>query len=100
MSLWSLMASPLFFSGDMEKLDEFTLNVLCNREVIDINQDALGKQARIVRQTESEMVLAKPLEDGGLAVGLFNLGETAATVDATFQDLGLNGTRKVRDPWR
>jgi alpha-galactosidase len=68
--------------------------------VIDINQDALGKQARLVRKTENAMVLAKPLEDGGLAVGLFNLGETAATVDATFQDLGLNGTRKVRDPWR
>jgi alpha-galactosidase len=32
MSLWALMASPLFFSGDMTKLDEFTLNVLCNPE--------------------------------------------------------------------
>jgi alpha-galactosidase len=100
MSLWSLMASPLFFSGDMEKLDAFTLNVLCNREVIDINQDALGKQARVIRRTENEMVLAKPLEDGGLAVGLLNLSETAAPVEVTFQDLGIKGKQKVRDPWR
>jgi alpha-galactosidase len=100
MSLWSLMASPLFFSGDMEKLDEFTLNVLNNREIIDINQDALGRQARLIRQTERDMVLAKPLEDGGLAVGLFNLADTPANVEATFQDLGISGARKARDAWR
>ena len=39
MSLWCLMASPLFFSGDMNRLDEFTLNVLCNAEMIEVNQD-------------------------------------------------------------
>lgn len=100
MSLWSLMASPLFFSGDMEKLDEFTLNVLCNREVIGINQDALGRQARLVRKTDNDMVLAKPLEDGGLAVGLFNLGESKAAGEASFGDLGIGGKRKARDPWR
>ena len=49
MSMWSLMAAPLFFSGDMARLDEFTLNVLCNPEVIDVNQDACGKQARPIR---------------------------------------------------
>ena len=42
-------ASPLIFSGDMAKLDPFTLNVLCNHEVIEVNQDPLGKQARIIR---------------------------------------------------
>ncbi len=41
MSMWSLMASPLIFSGDMDRLDPFQLNILCNYEVIDINQDVL-----------------------------------------------------------
>lgn len=48
MSMWSLMAAPLIFSGDMGRLDEFTLNVLCNSEVIDIDQDSLGKQGVIL----------------------------------------------------
>lgn len=48
MSIWSLMATPLIFSGDMAWLDEFTLNVLCNSEVIDIDQDSLGKQGVIL----------------------------------------------------
>jgi alpha-galactosidase len=100
MSMWSLMAAPLFFSGDMKRLDEFTLNVLTNVEVIDVNQDILGKQARIVRKTENEFVLAKPLEEGSLAVGLFNLSDQPQTISASWADLQLTGRRKVRDLWR
>ena len=100
MSMWALMASPLFFSGDMGRLDAFTMNVLCNAEIIAINQDALGKQARIVRRTDDELVLAKPMEDGSLAVGFFNLSESSRQMSATWDDLGIQGTRKARDAWR
>ena len=100
MSMWSLMAAPLFFSGDMSKLDAFTLNVLCNPEVIDVNQDVRGKQAHIVRQTDTELVLAKPLESGALAVGLFALGRGPRTISVSWTDLGIEGPRRVRDVWR
>jgi alpha-galactosidase len=100
MSMWSLMAAPLFYSGDMEKLDAFTLSVLCNAEVIDVNQDVLGKQARVVRQDASDLVLAKPLEDGSLAVGIFNLGEEPREIGVTMRELGIDGSRVVRDLWR
>jgi alpha-galactosidase len=100
MSMWSLMAAPLFYSGDMNHLDEFTLNVLCNAEVIDVDQDTLGAQARIVRRTADEFVLAKPLEDGSVAVGLFNLGEDRKEVAVTWQELGLKAGCRVRDLWR
>jgi len=100
MSLWSLMAAPLFFSGDITKLDDFTLNVLCNAEVIDVNQDPLGKQASIVRQSDDELVLSKPLEDGSVAVGLFNLTEAARTLSISWSDTGLRGNVTARDVWR
>jgi alpha-galactosidase len=100
MSMWSLMAAPLFYSGDMRQLDEFTLNVLCNSEVIDVNQDALGKQARVVRKTESELVLSKPLEDGSTAIGLFNLSEADAPMAVSLSELELKGAYRVRDVWR
>jgi alpha-galactosidase len=100
MSLWALMASPLFFGGDMAQLDGFTLNVLCNAEVIEVNQDLLGKQARIVKKTKEEFVLAKLLEDGSLAVGLFNLTNQPRTLAASWSELGLSGTLAVRDLWR
>ena len=100
MSMWALMAAPLFFGGDMASLDDFTLGILCNSEVIDIDQDALGWQARVVRQSADEFILEKPLEDGSVAVGLFNLSDSPRKITASLTDLGLNGGRKVRDLWR
>ena len=100
MSMWSLMAAPLIFSGDMAKLDPFTLNVLCNNEVIDVNQDPLGQQARIIRKTENDFVLAKSLEDGSHAVGIFNLTDHEMTLQVTWDELKITGRQKVRDLWR
>jgi alpha-galactosidase len=102
MSMWVLMAAPLFYSGDITRLDPFTLNVLNNAEVIAVDQDALGRQARVVRKTDDEFVLAKPMEDGSVTVGLFNLSETPREIAAEAADLGLSasGPLRVRDLWR
>jgi len=100
MSMWCLMASPLIFSGDMARLDKFTLNVLCNPEVIEVDQDPQGRQAKLIRQTDTILVLAKPMEDGSLSVGLFNLGEIGQPITATWQSLGLTGKQRARDLWR
>jgi alpha-galactosidase len=97
--MWSLMAAPLFFSGDMTKLDAFTLNVLCNSEVIDIDQDSLGHQARIVRESPEELVLAKTLDDGSVAIGLFNLSDSPRAVTVAWNEVGLTGSQQVRDVW-
>ena len=100
MSMWSLMSSPLFFSGDMTHLDPFTLNILDNSEVIDIDQDSLGKQARVLRHTPQEFVLVKPLADGSVAIGLFNLSPTTLTLSIDRADLGIQTPTEIRDVWR
>ena len=100
MSMWCLMAAPLIFSGDMRKLDLFTLNILCNNEVIDVDQDPRGKQARIVRRDADSLVMAKPMVDGSLAVGLFNLAEFDRPVSVSWKELGIRGPFRVRDIWR
>jgi alpha-galactosidase len=84
----------------MSRLDAFTLNVLCNSEVIDIDQDARGKQAGIVRHSVSEFVLSKTLEGGALAVGLFNLAEAKVKLTVKWEELGLKGQYRIRDVWR
>lgn len=100
MSMWCLMAAPLIFSGDMARLDAFTLNILCNHEVIEVDQDPLGKQARIIRHTKTDLVLAKEMEDGSLAIGLFNLGSSETAVSIRWADLGVEGKLRIRDLWR
>ena len=44
-SLWSLLSAPLLIGCDLSSLDRFTINLLCNNEIIAVNQDPLGKQA-------------------------------------------------------
>ncbi len=100
MSLWSLSAVPLIFSGDMGKLDEFTVNVLCNPDVIDVNQDALGQCGTVVMLTPQTFLMVKELENGAKAVGFFNRGEKAVAVTAPWPVLGLTAPAKARDLWR
>lgn len=100
MSLWCLMASPLFYSGDMTRLDEFTLNVLCNTELIDINQDELGQCARVVMLGEEMFAMVKDMADGSKAVGLFNQSQFPAKVTMRWADLGITGPWRARDAWR
>jgi alpha-galactosidase len=90
----------LIFSGDITRLDDFTLGLLCNDEVIDVDQDSLGRPGRCVAKDQKLEVWAKDMEDDSRAVGFFNRGESAATVTAQWPDLGLSGPRVVRDLWR
>jgi alpha-galactosidase len=99
-SLWCLLAAPLLIGCDLEKLDDFTLGLLTNDEVLAVDQDSLGKQAICVSSNGILRVFAKDLDDGAKAVGLFNLGDEPATVVATWDDLKLSGEQLVRDLWR
>ena len=100
MSLWCIMAAPLFFSGDMAHLDEFTLNVLCNPEAIDINQDPLGVQGGPVLIDGATEIWTKPLADGSWAVGLFNRAEISREIRVAWEAIGLKGPQHARDLWR
>lgn len=100
-SLWSLFAAPLLIGCDMEKLDAFTLNLLTNDEVIDVNQDPLGKQATCLQTIGDLRIYVKELEDGSRAVGFCNFG--LDVVDISYKDfarLGIKGQNVVRDLWR
>lgn len=98
-SLWCLLASPLLIGCDMTQLDDFTLNLLTNDEVLEVSQDPLGKQARRVFKEGDLEVWAKDMEDGSKAVGLFNRGTWKSEIEARWSDLGIEGKHKVRDLW-
>jgi alpha-galactosidase len=99
-TLWCLLAAPLLLGCDLQHLDSFTLNLLTNDEVLAVDQDALGKEAQRVGPAGNAEVYVKDLEDGSKAVGLFNVGETTATVTVKWADLKINGKKNVRDLWR
>ncbi len=99
-TLWSLLAAPLLIGCDMTSMDDFTLALLTNDEVLDINQDSLGRPAGRVNQDGTAEVWARPLFDRTMAVGLFNRGNSTATIKVTWAELKLNGQQPVRDLWQ
>jgi alpha-galactosidase len=99
-SLWAILAAPLIFSGDITRLDDFTLGLLTNDEIIDVDQDPLGRPGRRIKKDGTLEVWARPLSDGSLVVGLFNRGDGLKTMTVEWKDLGLTGPQEVRDLWR
>ncbi|SDD72224.1 alpha-galactosidase [Mucilaginibacter pineti] len=98
-SMWSLLAAPLLIGCDMTKLDPFTLALLANDEMIDIDQDPLGKGASLIIKKDGKQVWVRPLFDGTKAVGLVNTGSAPQTVTVKWADLGIKGAQPVRDIW-
>jgi alpha-galactosidase len=103
-SLWCLSAAPLILGNKLEDLDDFTRSLLTNDEVLDLDQDSLGKQATVIAGAATGAagirVYAKPLEDGSFAIGLFNLSTQEQLIGVQWSDLGIHGSQFVRDLWR
>lgn len=113
-SLWSIFAAPLLIGCPVEKMDDFTVSLLTNDEVIDIDQDVLGISGRKILDENGFQVWVKPLEDGSSAVGVFNTAnfakepaafytwgnEQPAALKVDFEKLGFSGKMSLRDVWR
>lgn len=114
-SLWCLLSSPLLIGCDLSRLDNFTLNLLSNDEVLAVDQDPLGKQASRILDADGKQIWIKDLEDGSKAVGLFNTDNNKKTPSDYFSpgnsnikeliifkasDIRISGKFRVRDLWR
>ncbi len=100
MTLWTMLAAPMLLGCDLSQMDDFTLALLTNDEVIEINQDPLGKQALLVRKEDELETWARPLWDGTHAVAFFNRGPVPANIGITWKELGFAGEQPVRDLWK
>ncbi|HYM95033.1 MAG TPA: putative Ig domain-containing protein, partial [Chitinophagaceae bacterium] len=99
-SLWCLLSAPLLIGCDISKMDDFTLNLLTNDEVLAIDQDPLGKQAKQAVKNDDYQVWLKELEDGSKAVGIFNLSNDYQNISVGSGEIGVDVRSEVRDLWR
>ncbi|MDR2038954.1 MAG: NPCBM/NEW2 domain-containing protein [Bacteroidales bacterium] len=100
MTLWSILSVPLIFSGDLTSLDDFTKNILCNAEVIDVNQDKLGKQGYCIYNKELIEIWQKELSDGSKAMAVFNRRPVESEISIRWDELGFDSEQVLRDLWR
>lgn len=99
-TLWSIFASPLMLGCELENIDEFTLALITNDEVIAVNQDALGAGAFRKILKENFEVWTKRLDNGDVAMAIVSRDYLPTRANFKFSDAGLDGTWHVRDLWR
>ena len=104
LTLWSIARSPLIMGGDLRKLDDFTLSLLTNDEVLGVNQSSEDNR-EIFRGDGLAAWQARPTRGGGTYLAVFNLRDATpasagATLPIQLADLGLSGPVRVRDLWR
>lgn len=96
MTLWAVFRSPLFFGGELRLTDDYTLSLVTNPEVINVNQNSekplfvYNKGGIAVWQTKIENCTA---------VAVFNLSDEEKHYKLSFSDLGIENVRAVRDLW-
>jgi alpha-galactosidase len=100
-SMWAMFSAPLLAGNDVSNMTADTKEILLNKEVIAIDQDPLGQQARRVKQTGDLEIWSKQLQDGGRAVALLNRGSAATKMSVAWTDIGYPDglSASVRDLW-
>jgi alpha-galactosidase len=100
MTLFSIFRSPLMFGGDLPGIDEFTLSLITNKDVLNVNQHSTnGKQ--LFRENDLVAWVSDDPSTGDKYLALFNTSDTisAAEITVKFERLGLTGTHTLKDLW-
>lgn len=103
--MWAMLAAPLMIGSDIDALAPMVIEALTNTEIIAIDQDPLGRQARRVQMGAGDLwsrteVWARPLANGDHAVALLNKSGAPIVMTTTLDDVGAGagaGRWNIRD---
>ena len=99
MSLWAMLSAPLLAGNDLSKMSQETKDILMNRDVIAIDQDPLGHQARRLWVEGPMEIWVKDLSGGKRALAFFNRGESALDFDPHLTVLAPMRGMRFKDLW-
>jgi alpha-galactosidase len=99
LTAWSMLAAPLILGCDLNKLDRFTKALITNHDMIEIDQDPMGKAATVLYKLNDAEVWIRTLHDGSKAVAMFNRSDTVKRMGVRWTDIGMRGKVPVRDVW-
>jgi len=98
----AILAAPLIAGNDLRDMRPEIHDILTNKEVIAVDQDALGREGERAWKNGDLEVWAKQLKDGSRAVVLLNRGGTERNISANWENLGYPNhlSASVRDLWQ
>lgn len=83
LAMWAMMAAPLIAGNDLTAMPPEVRGVLTDPDVIALDQDPVGRQARRVRGNGRTEIWTRPLADGSVAVALLNRSATTAVISTS-----------------
>lgn len=92
--LWCMLNAPLMVNLDVRNMDSSVTAILCNKELIALNQDVMGKQATLIAGYNGCQVFKKELSGDRYALCVLNRGDTAAAFS-----FALNSALKIYGKW-
>ena len=104
MTLWCIFRSPLVFGGDLRKMDDFTLSLITNDEVLAVDQHSSNNHQLFRRDGQMAWIADVPGSTDKY-VALFNIedkkGSTEKGVPIALQlsEAGMSNSCQVRDLW-
>ncbi|XP_038972842.1 alpha-galactosidase 1 [Phoenix dactylifera] len=101
-SIWAISKAPLLIGCDVRNMTRETMDIIGNKEVIAVNQDPLGIQAKKVRMEGDLEVWAGPLSGYKTAIVLLNRSLKPSPITANWDDIGIPPKTVVeaRDLWK
>lgn len=98
LTLWSIFRSPLMLGGDLRLTDEFTLKLISNPEVLEVNQH--GRNGKELFNSDEKVVwIADSQLRDEKYLALFNLSDTPQEISVIYKNAGLRSKYRVRDLW-
>ncbi len=101
-SMWAMLAAPLLAGNDLPHMKPEIHDILTNRDVIAIDQDPLGHEARHIYSKGEIEVWARDLKGGAKAIAIINVGSDVYSTHPFHLDLaqlGLHGPQHAKDLW-
>jgi alpha-galactosidase len=101
-SMWAMLSAPLLAGNDLPHMKPEIRDILTNRDVIAIDQDPLGHQARRIYSEGEVDVWLKHLSGGAVAVAVLESGAARNSTHPFHLDLaklGLHGPLQGKDLW-
>jgi len=97
MSLWSIARSPLILGCELTELDDFSLSLITNTDMIALNQHSTNN--RMIYRCDKWSVWAAEYGNDCVFVGFFNFSDQACAASVLFSDIGIQGRYSAVDVW-
>ena len=98
MTLWAISRSPLFIGANLTELDDNTLALLTNKDLVAIHR--YGRDQKLFRDEDSLVIWTSEIGTEQRYIALFNLGDSPMLLDRPYNTLGVPQQQfHVREVW-